>query len=136
MGIPIAWRSKGQKSVTLSSSEAELVACSEVLKEVVFVDKVLSSLGIKVKKPIVVQVDNQGAIFLANNLTTADSSKHIDVRNKFIHEYVDSGFIKILYVPTAENDADLWTKNVSGELFEKHSEKVVWEASNCQQEGC
>jgi hypothetical protein len=126
-GIPVAWRSRSQRGVTLSTSESELVACSELIKEIKFIIQVLTSVGIPVKLPVMVRVDNVGAIFLANNLTTGDRTKHIDVRHHFVREIVEEGVVKIIFVKTAENDADLWTKNVSGELFDTHSNKVVWD---------
>ena len=63
MGVPISWKSKGMKSVTLSSSEAEYVALSEAAKEVKFVYQVLKSVNLNVQLPIVIRVDNIGAIF-------------------------------------------------------------------------
>ena len=64
LGTPISWRSKGMKVVTLSSSETEYIAMSETAKEVEFVYQVLVSMGMKVKLPIVISVDNFGAIFM------------------------------------------------------------------------
>ena len=58
MGVPISWRSKGQKSVTLSSTEAEFVAMSECAKEMRFVHQLLEWIGFKVELPITVGVDN------------------------------------------------------------------------------
>ena len=78
MGVPISWKSKGMKSVTLSSTEAEFVALSEAAKEVRFVYQVLESVGIKVKLPIVVRVDNIGAIFMSNNVAISQRTKHVD----------------------------------------------------------
>ncbi len=66
--IPISWKSK--QSVTLSSSEAERVALSEAVKEVIFVSQLLTSMKIHVQYPVIVQVDNVGAIFMAQNVTT------------------------------------------------------------------
>lgn len=63
-GIPISWRSKAQKSVTLSSSEAEYVAISEVCAEILFIKQVLEFLNVFVTLPIEVMVYNIGAIFL------------------------------------------------------------------------
>ena len=68
MGVPISWKSKGQKGVTLSSSEAELVALSEAAQEVKFVYQVLKSMGVKVTLPIIIRVDNIGAIFLLEQM--------------------------------------------------------------------
>ena len=60
-------KSKAMKSVVLSTTEAEYVAVSEVVKENKFLYQMLRSMEIKVPLPIKVQVDNVGAIWLANN---------------------------------------------------------------------
>jgi hypothetical protein len=70
-GVPIIWRSKQQKSVALSSSEAEFVVASEAVKEVIFVLQVLESMAIKVKTPVVVCVDNMGAIYMTENASSS-----------------------------------------------------------------
>ena len=54
LGVPISWKSKGMKSVALSSSKAEYVALSEAAKEVKFIYQVLLSMDVKVRLPIVV----------------------------------------------------------------------------------
>ena len=63
----LCWRSRGQKGVTLSTTEAEYVACSEVVKELLFIVYLLRHMKIEVELPIRVNVDNIGAIFLAEN---------------------------------------------------------------------
>ena len=126
MGIPVAWRSRGQKGVTLSTSEAEFVALSEVVKELKFIIQVLETMKIEVKLPITVHVDNVGAIFMATNHTSSDRTKHVDVRYHFVREIIEDGVVKIKFVRSKENDADLFTKNVHGELYSKHSQKLVW----------
>ena len=124
-GVPVCWKSKGQRSVTLSSTEAEFVALSEAVKEIKFVVQVMESVGMEVRLPIIVRVDNVGAIHLSNNLSTSQRTKHIDVRYHFIREFVEDGFIKIFFVWTIENDADIFTKNWSVDVFECYSQKIV-----------
>ena len=51
-GVPIAWKSKSLKSVVLSTTEAEYVVVSEVVKEIKFEDQLLRSMEIKVPLPI------------------------------------------------------------------------------------
>ena len=126
--VPVSWRSKGQRSVTLSSSEAEWVALSETVKEVMFVSQLLTGMKIQVQYPIIVRVDNVGAIFMAKNVTTTSRTKHVDVRYKYVNEFVEDGIVKILFVKSKENDADLFTKNLSGELFAAHAKKLVTSA--------
>jgi hypothetical protein len=125
-GVPISWRSKAQRSVTLSSTEAEWIALSEVAKEVLFIAQILKSMGIKVEFPIVIRVDNTAAIFLSNNVTTNQRTRHVDIRTKFVMQYTGpNGMMKIVFVKGSENDADIFTKNVTGELHEKHIPKMM-----------
>ena len=86
-GIPIAWRSKGMKSVVLSTTEAEYMVLSEVVKKLKFIVQSLQTMNIEVELPITVHVDNVGAIWLSNNCTTSDRTKHIDIRTSFVKEY-------------------------------------------------
>ena len=69
-GIPLAWRSEGMKSVVLSTTEAEFMALSEVVKELKFIVQLLQTMNIAVEFPITVHVDNVGAIWLSNNRNT------------------------------------------------------------------
>ena len=55
-GIPIAWRSKGMKSVVLSTTEAEYMDLSEVVKELKFIVQLLQTMNIEVELPITVHV--------------------------------------------------------------------------------
>ena len=94
-GIPIAWRTKGMKSVVLSTTEAEYIALSEVVKELKFIVQLLQTMNIEVELPITVHVDNVGAIWLSNNRTTSDRTKNIDIRTSFVKEYQEDGKIII-----------------------------------------
>ena len=125
-GAPISWRSKAQRSVTLSSTEAEWIALSEVAKEVLFIAQILKCMGIKVEYPIVIRVDNTAAIFLANNVTTSQRTRHVDIRTKFVTQYTGpDGLLKIVFVKGTDNDSDIMTKNVNGELHDKHVPKMM-----------
>jgi len=124
-GVPIVWRTKQQRSVTLSSSEAEYYALSEAAKEVRFIYQLLKEMGFDVELPITVRVDNIGAIFMAENMQVSQRTKHIDTRLRFVNQYVDDGFIKIKFVGTNDNDADLFTKNLGKDAHERHGQKMV-----------
>ena len=129
MGVPIVWRSKAQRVVALSSSEAEYYALSEAAKEVKFIAQTAISMGLKVQLPIVVRVDNIGAIFMAENITATSRTRHVDLRYRFIKQFQDDGFLRIVFVKTEENCSDLMTKNVKGELNEKHSKRLMADKS-------
>ena len=123
-GVPISWKSKGQKSVALSSTEAEYMAVSEVAMEILYIAGILQFLGIKPSYPIEVQVDNIGAIYLSKTATTGSRTKHIDTRYHFVRDYIEDGILKVVFVRSAENIADIFTKNLNGEQFRKHEESL------------
>ena len=125
-------------------TEAEYVALLEVVATIKFIVQLLSNMEIQVELLIKVYVDNVGTIFLANNQTTSDRTKHVDVQYHFIQEYIENGTVKILFIRSGENDADLFTKNVSSAIYLKHARKIVWSNENMsetdvvttEQEGC
>ncbi|KAL7566018.1 hypothetical protein ACA910_011037 [Epithemia clementina (nom. ined.)] len=125
MGVPIAWKSKGMKSVVLSTTEAEYVAVSEVVKEIRFVMNVLESMKIELKLPITLYVDNIGAIWLTGNQSTSERTKHIDVPAHYVREYIEDDIIKIVFVKSEDNIADIETKNLPTKLQEKHAQKLI-----------
>jgi hypothetical protein len=128
-GAPIAWKSKAGKSVTLSSTEAEYFAASEIAKEAIFARNVIESMGIELKYPIAIRVDNVGAIYLANNYSTSQRTKHIDIRTHFVREFIEDGIIKIIFIRSEDNDADIFTKNPTEELFQRQAVKMVEEVN-------
>ena len=131
-GVLVAWRSKQQKAVALSSSEAELVAASEAVKEVLFVLQVLNSVGIQVETPVTVRVDNMGAIFMAENASSSSRTRHIDIRWHFTRNLTKDKVIEIIFCKSAENKSDGFTKNVTTEIHEKHRSDFVFDKSEIE----
>jgi len=76
------------------------VALSEAAKEIKFIVQVLLSIGIKVALPVIVHMDNVGAIFMAKNVSMSFRTKHVDVCYHFVREFIEDGFIKIVFVQT------------------------------------
>ena len=69
MNVPISWRSKSQRHVTLSSTESEFVCISEVAKEILYVKQILDNIGMGVELPIKIYCDNVGAIYMSTGTT-------------------------------------------------------------------
>jgi Reverse transcriptase (RNA-dependent DNA polymerase)/gag-polypeptide of LTR copia-type len=129
-GVLVCWRSKSQQSVALSSSEAELYACSEAAKEIPFIVQILIFLGIPVKLPVQVKVDNIGAIFMTENSTSSSRTRHIDTRYFFVKDMQNDGLLKVDFVRSEDNVSDIATKNVTGEVHDSHLEKYTAERSS------
>jgi hypothetical protein len=112
-GPPVVWRSTFQKTVALSSTEAEYMALSDCVKECVWLRRLLKDMGSEQAEPTVIYEDNQGAMALAKNVGYQARPKHIDIRYHFIREKVASGEIELVYVESKNQLADYLTKGLS-----------------------
>jgi Reverse transcriptase (RNA-dependent DNA polymerase)/Zinc knuckle len=124
-GAPIAAKSKMQEAVTLSVTEAELVAATHCFQEMLYVKKVVESIGIKVKMPMTLKVDNKGAKDFINSWSVGGRTRHIDVRYLFLREAKEKNLVKIEWISSKINPSDLFTKNLNNELFKRHSTEFV-----------
>ena len=115
--VPVAWKSKSMKSVVLSTTEAEYVAASELVKEIKILYQMLRSMKIKVPLPIEVQVDNVGAIWFANNSNVSERTKHVDLRAHFVRHMIKDQVIEINFVKSAENNSDIMKMNQQGQHY-------------------
>merc|ERR1711981_940340 len=88
--------------------------------DLLFIQNVLVFLGEKFRLPIVVYVDNTGAAYIAENYT-GKRTKHIGTRYHFVRDYVQNGLIKIRFITSEENTADIFTKNTAQDTFLRHS---------------
>ena len=122
----ISWFSSTQKTVSLSTTEAEYRALGDGVKEALFAKSVASFMMPSIsEKTIKAYVDNEGAINLASNPLSSARTKHIDVRFHFLRELVSSGTITVEYVPTTEQRADILTKALVGPIFREHRDFLM-----------
>ena len=115
----ISWRSCKQSCVALSTAEAEYVALAGASQEALWLKYLLSDLNVNVNDPIVINEDNQSAICIAKNSKGHPKTKHIDIKYHFVRDLVMNGEIKLHYCPTSDMLADIFTKGLSSERFEK-----------------
>ncbi|KAG3230733.1 hypothetical protein PI124_g24169 [Phytophthora idaei] len=94
----ISWRSKKQRTVALSSTEAEYMALTEAAQEAIWLKAFLCELGeMKSDDPVNIYEDNQGSIALAKNPEFHKRTKHIDIRYHFVRERVEDGQVVLQY---------------------------------------
>ncbi|KAK3257963.1 hypothetical protein CYMTET_32966 [Cymbomonas tetramitiformis] len=122
-GSLIIFSSMIQKSVSLSTTEAEIIAMSEGAREVKYVLNVLDSL-VDIYRPVPMYCDNQGAIHLATNYVNNSRSKHIEVRNMYIRELIKAKDTQALYTGTDDNTSDIMTKPLALPIFRVHRERL------------
>ena len=109
-GPTIAWKSKKQHTVALSSCEAEYMALTHATQELLFLSMLCKDFGIIMEPPTTIYGDNQGSLDMAKNPVSNERSKHIDIKHHFIREKYMDGIINLRYVSTDDNIADLFTK--------------------------
>ncbi|KAG8064903.1 hypothetical protein GUJ93_ZPchr0004g39485 [Zizania palustris] len=115
--LPVSWQSQKQKTMALSTCEAEYMAGAAGACQAVWLVQLLNDITGRVVQPPVLKMDNQSAIALSRNPVLHDRSKHIDTKFHFIRECVDSGKICLEYASTQEQLADVLTKALGRARF-------------------
>ena len=124
-GAVISALSKKQPTIAMSSTEAELMAACSASLEALFLRALLEDLGIPVTAPTDLYVDNKGAIDLSHDHSTTGASKHIQRRFFKIRELVDDAVIRVRYITSTSNIADIFTKPLSKRVFIPLRDKLL-----------
>ena len=112
-------------SMATGTCEAEYMALSLAVKELIWIYMLLKSMRVNVCKPCIVYEDNRAAIKIANNPTAQKRTKHIDIRHHFLREHIENGLIKLVAVSTHDQRADIMTKVLGKELYEHFRELIT-----------
>jgi hypothetical protein len=92
-----------------------------------FIKSVLETLGEKGKLhlPMLLCMDNTGAIYFSNIQATGSRPKHIAIHTQYVRNLINEEIIKTLFVKSENNAADIFTKNVTEYLFLKHTSRYM-----------
>lgn len=115
-GTAISWRSRKQSSVALSTAEAEYMALSGATQEAVWLRQLYTDLLDKPVRPTVIYEDNQACISMSENPKFHGRTKHINLKYHYIREQLGTS-IELIYCPTNEMIADMFTKGLNQEKF-------------------
>jgi hypothetical protein len=126
-GCPIAWCSKLQTIIALSSCKAKYAALSESLQDAIplmnlineFKDHRFSVMSSQTKVYYKAFEDNSGALKLACLLKMRPQTKHINIKYHHFREHVHLGLIELLPISTSEQLADIFTKPLTQNTFLK-----------------
>lgn len=111
-GAIVSWKTIKQKTVSLSSMEAEYIALSEFAKEFIWITRICrecSCFDFHIDKPIIF-CDNLAAIGFSKSNIENRKTKHINIRYHFIRECLESGSFGLSYVRTNRNISDYFIK--------------------------
>ena len=135
MNTLIIWKSKTSNIVTLSSTEAEVQAAVEGIKAATVVKDVLEWMGLKVKLPMELYIDNLPAVNIIRNNYTTKLTKHAAIRQYYIKEQFQLGNVNPIHKRTDVLSADLMTKNLPYKDFMQKTRNVD-EVPSCYREKC
>ena len=124
-GAAIGYKTKFQKAVALSSTEAEWVAACEVGKMILYFRSLLEDLGQPQHSATIMFEDNRGALFMANAQQASTRTRHIDIKHFALVDWVEQDLMILEDIPTAENSADSMTKATAKILFYRHMDRIM-----------
>ena len=110
----VSWCSRNQKLVALSTMEAEYISLSNATQETLFLKQLIEEL-VEITIGMKIYVDNQSCISYAENDKGPGRSKHISIKYHFVKDLVEKNELKLIYVSSSENVADVFTKPLAKE---------------------
>ncbi|RVW39094.1 Retrovirus-related Pol polyprotein from transposon RE1 [Vitis vinifera] len=123
-GNLVTWRSKKQSVVARSSAEAEFRAMAHGICEGMWLQRILKELGIISNSTMTVLCDNKATISIAKNPVQHDRTKHVEIDRHFIKEKLEGGTIKLMYIPSSRQTADILTKALPKATYENMKSKL------------
>lgn len=124
-GNPIVWKSKKQRSVALSTCEAELYALASAIQDLMWLLDLFKELKLPVELPCTVWCDNESTVTVSKNSIKTERIKHVSTRYAFIVDQATQGIMIPKWVSTVDQQADILTKSVGKIIFEKLRNKLM-----------
>jgi hypothetical protein len=115
----IIWSSKRQPCIAQSTTEAELIAANETCREAAWLQNLLNSINVVQEEPTLIFCDNQPSIKMIKNPGEHATTKHVDIRFLWIKEKIDDKTVKVEYLHTKNQIADILTKGIPRESFNR-----------------
>ena len=106
-----------QKVNALSTTEAEYVVAAVNCSNIVWFKQLLEGMKMEIKEPVVMFCDNTSAINISKNLVMHSKTKHIAIKYHFVRELVQDKEIRLEYVHTKEQIAEIFTKPLPKDSF-------------------
>ena len=114
----ITWNSKKQACVALSTAEVEYIAAGHACAQSIWLKHQLMDYGVKLEK-VPLYYDNTSEINLTKIPIQHSKTKHIEIQHNFIRDHIQKGDIEIMFVKTENQLADLFTKPLASDRFNK-----------------
>lgn len=113
----ISWSSKKHATIARSIIEAEYKALANATSEILWLQTLLSELGIFLSKPPILYCDNLEAIYISVNPVMHSSIKHFHIHYHFVRKRIHSKTLLISFLSSKDQVADILTKSLSTARF-------------------
>jgi hypothetical protein len=120
----VSWLSKKQSSVSLSTAEAKYIVIAACCTHVLWMKQTLTDIQVEYDHPIPIYCDNTSAINISKILVMHSKKKHIPIKYHFLREQVEEKNIRVEYVGTKEQVADIFTEPLPWEAFEYLRQRI------------
>ncbi|XP_043694174.1 secreted RxLR effector protein 161-like [Telopea speciosissima] len=120
----VAWHSKKQESVSLSTAEAEYIVAAASCTQGLWMQRQISDFGLSSDGPVTIMCDNMSAINIFKNPVQHSRTKHIDIRYHCLKEKVTSNAVRLEFVSTTDQVPDIFTKPLPKDNFERLRDKL------------
>ena len=118
-GAAFYGKSIKQPTVSAASTASEQRALFQLAHEVVFIINLCEEIGRPVELPVTIKEDNKSTILLSTKLTgQVKKSRHFLMLIHYVRDQIKRGLIRLEYVLTEENIADILTKALDGKDFQ------------------
>jgi histone deacetylase 1/2 len=131
----VSWSSRKQPTVSRSSTEAEYKAIANGTAEVSWLQSVLRELGVFQGQAPTLWCDNLGATFLTANPIFHARMKHIEIDFHFVREKVSAGALKVQFISSQDQLADIFTKALSRDTFDRLKFDLCLASTRSDREG-
>jgi hypothetical protein len=121
---PISWSSRKQRTRARSSTEAEYRAVASTTAELLWLKNLFIEIGLQISSKPVIYCDNLGATYVSANPVFHSKMKHLGLDYHFVRENVQAGSLRVSFISTHDQVADLLTKPLPRLLFQKFVSKI------------
>ena len=102
-----------------------MIAAASNAQDMMYLKRLLESVGLNVASPMVLELDNKGTVDLVNNYIVGGRTRHMETRQYYLRELKEQGVMVVKCIPVTENSSALYTKNLARKAFEKHARAYV-----------
>ena len=124
-GGVVTYKTRFQKIVANSTTEAEFVAASDAAKMALYVHSILQDINIHQEYATLLYDDNMGAYLMADAQQPTKRTRHMDIRYFSLQDWVEQDMIELEPISTTNNNADMFTKGLNRTLFHKHRDNIM-----------